>query len=165
MDQTADTALVELAKSGDQAAFAVLYNRYFDPVYDFAMRMTRSRDGAEEIVRDTFLKAMNALGGLQKGASFKSWIFTIARNTALTCLERASRTGPLAMTGRDDEEVQFDVVDADRLTDLAEMAQAAAVASLVWQAASGLDPKQLSLLDLHLRQGLDNGEIADVLGV
>ena len=165
MDQTADTALVELARTGDQAAFAELYDRYFDPVYDFVTRMTRSRDEAEDIAQDTFLKAMNALGGLQKGASFKSWIFTIARNTALNRLERASRTRPLAMTGEDGEEVQFDVVDTDRFADPAEAAEAAAVASLVWQAAAGLDPKQLSLLDLHLRQGLDSGEIADVLGV
>jgi len=61
--------------------------------------------------------------------------------------------------------VQFDVVDADRFSDPAEAAEVNAVASLVWQAAAGLDPKQLSLLDLHLRQGLDSGEIADVLGV
>ena len=165
MDQTADTALVELAKAGDQAAFAELYNRYFDPVYDFVTRMTRSRAEAEDIAQDTFLNAMDALGGLQKGASFRSWIFTIARNTALNRLERASRTRPLAMPGEDGEEVQFDVVDADRFADPAEAAEATAVAPLVWQAAAELDPKQLSLLDLHLRQGLDSGEIADVLGV
>ena len=165
MDQTADAALVELAQAGDQPAFAELYNRYFDPVYDFVTRMTRSRDEAEDIVQDSFLKAMNVLGGLQQGASFKSWIFTIARNTALNRLESASRTRPLAMTGDDGEEVHFEVVDAARFAYPAEAAEASAVASLVWQAAAGLDPKQLSLLDLHLRQGLDSGEIADVLGV
>ena len=165
MDQTADAALVELAQAGDQPAFAELYNRYFDPVYDFVTRMTRSRNEAEDIVQDSFLKAMNALGGLQMGASFKSWIFTIARNTALNRLESASRTRPLAVTGDDGEDVPFDVVDAGRFANPAEAAEASAVASLVWQAAAGLDPKQLSLLDLHLRQGLDSGEIADVLGV
>lgn len=165
MDQLPDSRLIELAQGGDQHAFAELYTRYFDPVYDFVARMTRNRDEAADIAQDTFLKAMNALGGLQKGASFKSWIFTIARNTALNRIEKSNRTRPLAFEGEDGEEVSFDVVDTDRFSDPEEAAQANAVASLVWQAAAGLDPKQLSLLDLHLRQGLDSGEIADVLGV
>jgi RNA polymerase sigma factor (sigma-70 family) len=165
MDQLAETSLVELAKAGDQQAFAELYNRYFDPVYDFVSRMTRNRDEAADIAQDTFLKAMNALGGLQKGASFKSWIFTIARNTALNRLEKASRTRPLTFEDNEGDEVSFDVVDTDRFSDPEEAAQAGAIASLVWEAAAGLDPKQLSLLDLHLRQGLDSAEIADVLGV
>ncbi|MEO8539005.1 MAG: RNA polymerase sigma factor, partial [bacterium] len=165
MEQFADSQLIELAQGGDQHAFAELYTRYFDPVYDFVARMTRNRDEAGDIAQDTFLKAMNALGGLQKGASFKSWIFTIARNTALNRIEKSKRTRPLAFEDEDGEEVSFDVVDTDRFSDPEEAAEANAVASLVWQAAAGLDPKQLSLLDLHLRQGLDSGEIADVLGV
>lgn len=165
MDQFADSSLVELAKTGDQHAFAELYSRYFDPVYDFVSRMTRNRDEAADIAQDTFLKAMNALGGLQKGTSFKSWIFTIARNTALNRLEKASRTRPLTFEDNEGDEVSFDVVDPDRFSDPEEAAQASAIASLVWEAAAGLDPKQLSLLDLHLRQGLDSAEIADVLGV
>lgn len=165
MDQLAETSLVELAKAGDQHAFAELYNRYFDPVYDFVSRMTRNRDEAADIAQDTFLKAMNALGGLQKGASFKSWIFTIARNTALNRLEKASRIRPLTFEDNEGDEVSFDVVDTDRFSNPEEAAQAGAIASLVWEAATGLDPRQLSLLDLHLRQGLDSGEIADVLGV
>ena len=165
MEQLPDSSLIELAKGGDQTAFAELYARYFDPVFDFVARMTRNRDEAADIAQDTFLKAMNALGGLQKGASFKSWIFTIARNTALNRIEKSSRIRPLTYENEDGEEIGFDVVDSDRFSDPEEAAQASAVASLVWEAAAGLDPKQLSLLDLHLRQGLDSGEIADVLGV
>src|SRR4029079_11080022 len=117
MDQLEDPSLIELAQGGDQHAFAELYSRYFDPVYDFVARMTRNRDEAADIAQDTFLKAMNALGGLQKGASFKSWIFTIARNTALNRIEKSSRTRPLTFQDEDGEEVGFDVVDSDRFSD------------------------------------------------
>lgn len=165
MDQLAESSLVELAKAGDRNAFAELYNRYFDPVYDFAARMTRDRDEAADIAQDTFLKAMNALGGLRKEASFKSWIFTIARNTALNQLKNASRTRPLTFEDSDGEEAGFGVVDTGRFSGPEEAARAGEIASLVWEAAAGLDPRQLSLLDLHLRQGLDSGEIAGVLGV
>ncbi|MEX0782206.1 MAG: RNA polymerase sigma factor [Dehalococcoidia bacterium] len=165
MDQLSDSALVELAKAGDKEAFAELYKRWFDPVYDFLARMVRNRAEAADVAQDTFLKAMNALGGLQKGASFKSWIFTIARNTALNRIEKSGRTRPLFFEGDDGEEVSLDVVDTDRFGSPEEAAEAQAVATLVWEAAAGLDPKQLTLLDLHLRRGLDSGEIADVLGV
>src|SRR3990172_4537141 len=143
MDQLAETSLVELAKAGDQHAFAELYNRYFDPVYDFVSRMTRNRDEAADIAQDTFLKVMNALGGLKEGASFKSWIFTIARNTALNRIERAPRTRPLVFEDDEGEEVSFQVIDSDRFGNPEEAAEANAVASLVWEAAAMLDPKQL----------------------
>jgi RNA polymerase sigma factor (sigma-70 family) len=165
MEQESDPRLVELAQAGDQLAFAELYNRYFEPVYDFVARMTRNRDEAADIAQDAFLKGMNSLGGLHKGASFKGWIFTIARNTALNRIERAKRTRPLVFEDAEGEEVSFDVVDPGRFADPAEAAEANAMAALVWEAAAGLDPKQLSLLDLHLRQGLDSAEIADVMGV
>ena len=165
MDQLSDSALVELAKAGDQAAFAELYTRWFDPVYDFLARMVRNRDEAADVAQDTFLKAMNALGGLQKGASFKSWIFTIARNSALNRIEKSGRTRPLVFEDEDGEEISLDVVDTDRFGSPEEAAEAKAMSSLVWEAAAGLDPRQLTLLDLHLRQGLDSGEIAGVLGV
>ncbi len=165
MDQLSDSALVEMAKAGDKDAFAQLYTRWFDPVYDFLARMVRNRAEAEDIAQDTFLKAMNALGGLQKGASFKSWIFTIARNTALNRIEKSGRTRPLVFQDAEGDEVSLDVVDTDRFGSPEEAAEASAMATLVWEAAAGLDPRQLTLLDLHLRQELDSGEIADVLGV
>ncbi len=161
----ADADLVEAAKAGDQEAFADLYTRYFDPIYDFILRMTRNRDEAADLAQDTFIKAMNSLPGLQTGASFKSWIYTIARNTTLNRLERASRMRPLVVEDDDGEEVTFDVVDTDRFGSPEEAAEASALSSLVWEAAQGLDAKQLTLLDLHLRQGLESAEIAEVMGV
>jgi RNA polymerase sigma factor (sigma-70 family) len=165
LETPTDSQLVAAASAGDQQAFADLYDRYFDRVYDFVARMTRNRDEAADITQDTFIKAMQALGGLKEGASFKSWIFTIARNTALNRLEKASRTRPLSFEDDEGEDVSMDVVDTDRFGDPAEAAEASAVGALVWEAAAGLDPKQLSLLQLHLHQGLDSAEIAEVMGV
>ncbi|MCA9843102.1 MAG: RNA polymerase sigma factor [Dehalococcoidia bacterium] len=165
LEAQTDRKLVAAALAGDQQAFAGLYDRYFDRVYDFVARMTRNRDEAADITQDTFIKAMQALGGLKEGASFKSWIFTIARNTTLNRLEKASRTRPLSFEDDDGDDVSMDVVDTDRFGDPAEAAEASAMGSLVWEAAAGLDPKQLSLLQLHLHQGLESAEIAEVMGV
>ena len=160
-----DAVLVERARSGDEAAFAELYERYFDRVYDFLARMVRDQSEAADLAQDTFLKAMNSLASLSKGASFKSWLFTIARNTALNRLERASRSQPLEGQDDDGDTYQFDVVDPDRFSDPEQAAEATSMASIVWEAAKGLDPKSYSVLHLTVRDGLDSAEIADVLGV
>ena len=160
-----DAALVELAKSGDQAAFAELYERYFDRVYDFLARMVHDSSEAADLTQDAFIKAMNSLNTLTKGTSFKSWLFTIARNTALNRLERASRTQPLEGTNDAGEEQSYDVVDPDRFGNPEEAAEASSLAAVVWEAAAALDPKYRSVLMLNLREGLDSAEIADVMGV
>ena len=160
-----DATLVELARSGDQAAFAELYERYFDRVYDFLARMVHDSSEAADLTQDAFLKAMNSLGTLTKGTSFKSWLFTIARNTALNRLERASRTQPLEGTDDAGDEQHYDVIDEDRFGNPEAAAEANSLASVVWEAAAALDPKYRSVLLLNLREGLDSAEIADVMGV
>ena len=160
-----DATLVELAQSGDQAAFAELYERYFDRVYDFVARMVHDRSEAADLTQDAFIKAMNSLPGLTKGTSFKSWLLTIARNTALNRIERASRMQPLEGTNDAGEEQSYDVVDPDRFGNPEQAAEANSLAAVVWEAAAALDPKYRSILLLNLREGLDSGEIAEVMGV
>lgn len=164
-DGRQDLDLVVAARNGDREAFAVLYQRYFNPVFDFATRMVRDRDEAADIVQETFIRAFERLDSLKDGQRFKSWVFTIARNETLDRLRRSRRLRPLVTTDEAGEEYALDVVDPERLSDPALAAEANASAALVWQAAAGLDPRQLSILDLHLRQGLSGAEIADVLGV
>ncbi len=161
-----DGADVRRALAGDQAAFAALYNRYFNRVYDFLARMLRDRAAAEDVTQETFIQAMTALKSLKKPEGFKSWLFTIARNQALNRLERGKRVVAMPTTITDDgEELTLDLVDEDRQADPALPVLDQELASLVWEAARGLDERSYSILDLHVRQGLDSGEIAEALGV
>jgi RNA polymerase sigma factor (sigma-70 family) len=160
-----DAELERLAAQGDREAFAELYGRHSGRVYDFLLRMVGDPDEASDLMQETFLRAMRALSPEEKGAAFSTWVLTIARNLALKRLERRKRTVTLAPREGDEEAPIFDQVDPDRLTDPQAAAEAQELAGLVWEAASGLDAKQYSLLDLHVRQGLESAEIAEVLGV
>ena len=165
---TTDEVLVARATAGDEGAFAELYERYFERIYDFLTRLVNDRTEAADLAQDTFIKAIGGLSSLSSGASFKSWLFTIARNTALTRLERASRFRPLegGKPGAEgDDGAGYDVVDASRFADPEEAYEAERLAALVWEAARGLDPKQYAVLDLNVRHGFSSAEIADVLGV
>lgn len=163
-----DQELEIKAASGDKDAFGELYERYCGRVYDFLLRMVRDPDEAADIMQETFMRAMRALSGERAGAAaFSTWLFTIARNSALTRLGRGKRTVPLVEDEEEGtgEQRVYQLVDPDSLADPQEATQAKEMANLVWQAAAALEPKQYSLLDLHVRQGLESAEISEVLGV
>lgn len=163
MDVPTDIELEQRAADGDRDAFGALYERHSGRVYDFLLRMVREPADAADLMQETFIRALRSMREGHAGkAQFGTWLFTIARNLALTRMERAKRTEPLAT---EEDESAYYRFDPDRLENPEAAAQAFEVASLVWEASEALDPKQRTLLDLHVRQGLDSAEIATVLGV
>jgi RNA polymerase sigma-70 factor (ECF subfamily) len=60
----------------------------FDSVFNFARWLTQNREEAEDLVQETYVKALRGFGSFQPGTNFRAWIFRILRNTFLT-----SRTG------------------------------------------------------------------------
>ncbi len=85
---TSDEALVAAAQE-DFAAFAALYLRYVDLVYRFCYRRLGERTAAEDATSRIFERTLRALPRYRAG-SFRSWLFTIARNT-ITDLYRSER--------------------------------------------------------------------------
>lgn len=158
-----DAELESLATSGDKDAFAELYARHFNRVYDFSLRLLRNADEAADVARETFLKAMAALGLRRKTGPFTTWVLTIARNKALNRLRSRRKVTAPSLEETEEPEAIFWEVEADRLSSPEEAPEAKELAGLVWQAAAALDPEGYSLLDLHLRQGLDSREIAQTL--
>jgi RNA polymerase sigma factor (sigma-70 family) len=160
-----DALLVSRAIAGDLDSFGQLYDSYFSPVYDFAWRILRDADEAADVTQDVFMKAMQALPNLTKATSFKSWLFTIAHNVAVTRAERGNRMVPLPSPVHEEAFGSFDVPDPCRLDNPELAAGDHEAASLVWEAASALNPRDYALLDLHVRQGLESAEIAAIVGV
>ena len=84
--------LVEMART-DPAAFAVLYERYFDRIYNFAYRRTRTRHLAEDITSSTFERAFRMLDRFEwRGGGFKAWLFRIASNELADHYRRQGRS-------------------------------------------------------------------------
>ena len=161
-----DAQLVAEARQGSEDAFSALYERYFDGVHDFLTRLLRDRQEAADLTQDTFIRAFERLDMLEKPGSFKSWLFTIAHRQGLNRIAHSKRsvtTSQLDITS--EEAAVYALVDPDRLGDPERAAEAEAAARIIWAAAAGLDPKTYSVLDLHVRHGLESAEIAEVLGV
>lgn len=78
-----DGVLSKLALRGNAGAFEALYNRHHGALYGFIYHLLgrgASAEDAEDIAQDVFSTAFNKLAERREDASFKSWLFTIARN-------------------------------------------------------------------------------------
>ncbi len=76
---------------------------HMDAVYGFALRLAESRDRAEDLVQDTYLRAFRAWEQYTPGTRCKSWLFTICRNVFLSQRERGRRHDEiLAETAHED---------------------------------------------------------------
>jgi RNA polymerase sigma-70 factor (ECF subfamily) len=69
-------------------SFEELAMPLFDSLYNFARWLTHNREEAEDLVQETYSKALKGFGSFQPGTNFRAWMFRILRNTFLT-----SRTG------------------------------------------------------------------------
>jgi RNA polymerase sigma factor (sigma-70 family) len=160
-----DEELAARALQGDRGAFAAIYERYFDQVFDLASRLLQDRDAAADVAQDTFMKLLGGSGVRPPQASARAWLFTIARNAAIDELRKRKRLTPLPSTETEGgEELAFDQVDTDPETNPEEALRRQELAALVWQSAAGFNPNEYTLLDLSLRKGLEPEEIAEALG-
>lgn len=82
--------------SGDFGSFEDLAMPYFARFYNFACWLTRDTTAAEDLVQETYMKALRGFSSFQQGTNFRAWIYRILRNTFLT-----SQTGLKAMTSID----------------------------------------------------------------
>src|SRR5688500_569924 len=65
----------------EQEALAVEALRFLEPLFAAALRLTRNRSDAEDLVQDTFVKALRFSGGFTPGTNLKAWLYTILHNT------------------------------------------------------------------------------------
>ena len=92
-------------------AFDELALPLFDRLYNFAHWLTRNREEAEDLVQETYAKALRGFASFEPGTNFKAWMFRILRNTFLN-----SRTGLKAATVPLDENEEDRAVAVERET-------------------------------------------------
>ena len=82
-----------VAEERSAAVFEQLAMPLFDRLYNFAHWLSQNRDEADDLVQETYAKALKGFSSFEPGTNFKAWIFRILRNTFLN-----SRTGLNAAT-------------------------------------------------------------------
>jgi RNA polymerase sigma-70 factor (ECF subfamily) len=158
---TDDWALIGLAKQGDMDAFAELVRRHETGVIHFCQRMVRSRQDAEDLAQETFVRVYKSLGRLKERAKFTTLLFGIARNLTLNHLRdqgRRGRNDTRSLTREDETErlVADDAHRPDREARVSEMGSA------IERALNELNQEHREVLVLREVQGLDYDSIARI---
>ena len=84
------------------AGFEELAMPLFDALYNFARWLARDSNDAEDLVQETYLKALRSFASFQYGTNFRAWIFQILRNTFLSSRTKLERRMTVAIDPEDD---------------------------------------------------------------
>ena len=87
--------LVKELRNGNEKAFRKLFDSYRNDLYKFSLSMVCSKNYAEEIVQDVFMKVWIKRESLNPEMSFKSYLFTITRNKNIKFLKKAANNKKL----------------------------------------------------------------------
>jgi RNA polymerase sigma-70 factor, ECF subfamily len=122
MNET-EKELITMVLSGRTEAFEPLVTPYRGPLLALAMRLTRNREEALEVVQEALLRAFRSLGRFDLSRSFRNWLFQIAANEARDRYRKRTReqgafkdvagraaVAPDPEAGHDREELRADIM-------------------------------------------------------
>jgi RNA polymerase sigma-70 factor (ECF subfamily) len=104
LDSVGDEELVAAAKGGDELAFETIVKRHRQRIFALALRFTRSREDAEDIVQQTFQRAFIHLPGFEGRSSFSTWLTSIAINQARMLLRKRRALRELSINDSSSDE-------------------------------------------------------------
>ena len=84
------------------AAFEELAMPLFDSLYNFASWLVHNKSNAEDLVQETYLKALRSFASFQPGTNFRAWMFRILRNTFLSSRSTLDRRMTVEIDSEDD---------------------------------------------------------------
>jgi RNA polymerase sigma factor (sigma-70 family) len=146
------TQAVEISRAGLE---------HLDGLYHLARYLTRSADAAEELVQETFVRALAGARTFNRGSNARAWLFRILRNVFID-QRRRDKVSPIDASSAPDEEASDEPVEPlrgdvelERLRGIVAEDIAAAIRSL------SPDARTIVLLDI---EGFSEAELAEVLG-
>ncbi len=171
-----DETLIEKLRARDRDAFARLVRTLHGSLVRLAMMFVRSRATAEEIAQDTWGNVLASLDQFEGRSSLRTWIFRICTNRAKTLASREARSTPLSAFGEENEQP----VDPRRFAANGEWADPphawtdetpecvldrAQAIEEIQRALGEMPAMQRAVISLRDVQGLDSGEVCNVLEI
>jgi RNA polymerase sigma-70 factor (ECF subfamily) len=154
-EEMTDAMLVRASLAGDTSAFAILVDRHARVSLRFATRMLGSRQDAEDVAQETFVRAHRALARYDEQMSFRTWLMSILINRCRTALLHRHRR--LSRVVLDEQAVGDASVESG--------AADAALRDAIERALTKLDPDQREAFLLKHVESLSYEEMAAATGV
>jgi len=161
-DDFSDEDLAEATKNGDDAAYQALMKRYMRHIFNFARQYGKTDDDAEDIVQDSFFKVWKYIKRFEKGKTFRPWLFTITRNTALDHIKKKKAVSFSELDSADEDMSFVDTLhDPEPLpTEIFDRTQ---LFTEVTGVMSTLHPDHRAVLIMHYQQEMTFDEIAEIM--
>ena len=103
MSEVATEISLQALQAGDRAEFARMVDVYSGPIYRLALKMLGREQDAEDVLQNTFLKALQHIDGFEGRSSLSTWLYRIAANEALMLLRKKRPEIEMADTEPEDE--------------------------------------------------------------
>ncbi len=162
--QNSELRLVDLAAEGDREARRELFERYREPAYRVALRITGRPEDALDAVQDGFIRAFERLGDFQREAGFQTWLLRIVTNRSLDLLRARKVRLAVPLDGEDDDSRLGPVVAAaedpvDAGLERRELAER------LRRALESLPAEQRAVIALFGTGEMSYAQIAEALGI
>jgi RNA polymerase sigma-70 factor, ECF subfamily len=158
-----DEELVNNFLAGDNPAFEDLLKRYLKPIYNFLYRLTNGSSATDDITQDTFIKVWKNLRRFDQSRNFKTWIFTIAKNTAFDYLKKKKEIPFSTFADEEGENWLENIAEDNFLPN--EILERKDLAEELDDILKKLPPHYRAILLLHYKEYFSLHEIAEILGV
>ncbi len=155
-----DNEIISQVLNGNQQAYAGLVSRYQNYVFTLASRMIKSREDAEEVAQDVFIKAYKYLADFRGASKFSTWLYTIVNTTAITFLRKKKPD----IHSLDNEKV-FEAADNRDSGMRADMIEQKSRQSMVNNAIAMLNPDDAAIITLFYKGEQTLDEIAAILKI
>lgn len=160
---TSDAELVKLFIGGDQGTFPVLVERHVNMVYKFVYRYLNNVDDSNDVVQEVFIKVWKYINKFDTDKNFKTWLLTIAKNTALDFIKKRK---PLLFSKIEEGDNDLDTflapyVQSPELPD--SILERKHLKKDLEKALDTLSPSYRSVLTLRYTEHLKFREIAEIL--
>lgn len=148
-----DARLVERVRQGDAEAYGALVSRHMRRAFSIAYRILEHREDAEDVVQDSFVRALERLEQLDRGRPFRPWLLRIVVNQALNF----RRARGIRTTAQLTETAAATGALPDRNAENTDLRARLA------EAMSMLPEKQRTIVQLADLEGLTSGEIGRIM--
>lgn len=155
----ADADIITQVLGGNQQAYALLVDRYQNFVFTIVLRYIKSREDAEEVSQDVFVKAYRSLADFKGAAKFSTWLYTVTTTTCITFLRKKK----LEVHSLDNEKVFAAADNLDSGMSANQIEQKSRV-NMVNEAIKMLGPDDAQVLTLFYKGEQTLDEIASIMG-
>ena len=155
-----DTEIISRVLKGEQQVFAQLVERYQNYVFTLVLRLIESREDAEEVSQDIFVKAYRSLADFRGESKFSTWLYTIVRTSCITFLRKKK----LQTTSIDNEKT-FLQVENHESSFKANLVEQKSRQAMVNEAIKMLGPDDAQIITLFYKAEQSLEEMAAILGL